>query len=140
MRPRIPDEIRDKIRRCWRRGEPRAVIAARFSIAGETVRRIVRNTQRRRERSGRWIDARGRSRPSHHELHDGLDEVILRYVGRFPRSSREIYDLVIEDYGSVSIRVFYRHINKLREAKLVLAVAQEPHGRRSRLFYVRGPK
>lgn len=67
-----------------------------------------------------------------------LDVVILDHVDRrYPRSSRAIYDRVVSDYGSVGIRVFYRHLGKLREAGKIRIARREPCGGYPQLFYVK---
>lgn len=54
--------------------------------------------------------ARRYQRPSHALL----DEIILAHLGcMVPVPSMELYDRVLNDYGSVIARTFYRHVDKL---------------------------
>jgi len=67
---------------------------------------------------------------------EGLDDYILRHVGRVPQSSMEIYRRVVDDFGEVHERSYYRALARLRNAgKIVLSTARAPEAGRQ-LFYV----
>ena len=67
----------------------------------------------------------------------GLEEYILRHVGRVPRSSREIYDRVVDDYGEVSMRTVHRKLAALRMCGSIVVTDAVPNGGNPQLFYKR---
>lgn len=81
-------------------------------------------------------DILGRHRPRHHNRHTILSEMILEHVDRRVwRCSMDIYDYVVNDYGKVCARVFYRRLAKLRGDGVLLVKKSPVQGRQ--LLYVR---
>lgn len=52
----------------------------------------------------------------------GLDDYILKHVGRVAVTTRELYDRVINDYGPVGERTFLRHLGVLRRTQQLTAI------------------
>jgi Fe2+ or Zn2+ uptake regulation protein len=50
-------------------------------------------------------------------LYIGLDDYILKHLGRVGVTSQELYQRVVDDYGPVVERTFYRHLKALRAAQ-----------------------
>lgn len=75
-------------------------------------------------------DILGRRRARIHNRHPLLDEIILEHVGRHWCSSMELYRRVVDDYGAVCERVFYRRLVKLRDAKELRVVKDTTQSRR----------
>lgn len=70
---------------------------------------------------GRWrSDNPDDDEPIDNQYH-GLDEYILKHVGRIGSTSRELYERVTADYGLVGKRTFLRHLRALRNAKRLMA-------------------
>lgn len=67
---------------------------------------------------GRW---RGFDEEPSEQRYHGLDDYILRHVGRVPVPTRELYMRVVDDYGPIGQRTFVRHLKALREAKRLTA-------------------
>lgn len=83
------------------------------------------------------VDTLGRRYVPKRLQHRVLDDVILDHVDRrFKRSSMEIYTRVVDDYGTVNVRVFYQHLRQLRKRRRVKVVDREG-GKTARLFYVK---
>ena len=62
-------------------------------------------------------DALGRRIVSHTPVaHRALDEMILDHLGRAWITSMDLYRRVVDDYGTLNERVFYRHLSKLRDS------------------------
>lgn len=81
-------------------------------------------------------DILGRRRPRHHSRHTILSEMILEHVDRRVwRCSMDIYDYVVNDYGKVCARVFYRRLAKLRGDGTLLAKPSKVQSRQ--LLYVK---
>ena len=45
----------------------------------------------------------------------GLSNYILRYSSTIPLTTRELYDRVSNEYGSIDMRAFYRYLQDLSE-------------------------
>lgn len=68
---------------------------------------------------GRWRDAN--EAPREHQ-YLGLDEYILKHLGRVGQTSRELYQRVVNDYGPVGERTFLRHLRALRAEQQLTAI------------------
>lgn len=66
---------------------------------------------------GRWRS----SMPQDKQYH-GLDEYILKHLGRAGQTSRELHQRVINDYGPVGERTFLRHLRVLRSTQQLTAI------------------
>ncbi len=72
-----------------------------------------RDRQRLARRTGKKVD--GRRYVEKTTSHRVLDEVILDNISsRAWITSKDLYHLVVADYGTLCERVFYEHIRKLR--------------------------
>lgn len=70
---------------------------------------------------GRWRSVdETEDDPSDYQYH-GLDEYILKHIGRRGASSRELHQRVVDDYGPVGERTFLRHLRVLREKRQISA-------------------
>lgn len=67
---------------------------------------------------GRWRDI---DAPRIDRRYHGLDEYILRHLGRIPTHTRELYSRVVNDYGTVGKRSFLRRLKALRDAQQLAA-------------------
>lgn len=78
----------------------------------------------------------------HYQLfRDTLIDVILEHVSpKYPRSSRQIIDLVIADYGTITERTLYRYLAKLLEVgklRVHHTLPSSGHSGEPQRFYVR---
>lgn len=55
----------------------------------------------------------------------GLDQYIVRSLGRFPIPSMEVYYRVSNEYGYVEPRTFYRHLKAMAESRRIKSVEVE---------------
>lgn len=77
---------------------------------------------------GRWRSVDGTEDETFDNRYHGLDEYILKHVGRVPVTSQELFSRVVNDYGPVGERTFLRHLRALRAAQ-ALSVAERPLSR-----------
>ncbi len=77
---------------------------------------------------GRWrsVDT-SEDEPFDNQYH-GLDDYILKHVGRVPVTSQELLSRVVDDYGPVGERTFLRHLKTLRVSQ-ALSAAERPFSR-----------
>lgn len=72
----------------------------------------------------------------HRERHLGLDDYILRFLGRTPQKTTQIHQTLQGEYGSIHLRVVYIHLQKLLATRLIRVAYSEPNRTR---FYVVSP-
>lgn len=70
---------------------------------------------------GRWRSDDDSDEPIDNQYH-GLDEYILKHLGRVPTTAQELRSRVVDDYGPVGERTFYRHLKALRAAQELTAI------------------
>lgn len=77
---------------------------------------------------GRWrsVDA-SEDEPVDNQYH-GLDDYILKHLGRVPATAQELLSRVVDDYGPVGERTFFRHLKALR-ASQALSATERPFSR-----------
>jgi hypothetical protein len=71
---------------------------------------------------GRWRSVDASEDESFDNQYHGLDDYILKHVGRVPVTSQELLSRVVNDYGLVGERTFLRHLRALRSAQSLSAV------------------
>lgn len=59
------------------------------------------------------------------ETYIGLDQYIVRCLGRFPIPSMEVYYKVSNEYGYIEPRTFYRHLKAMAEKRRINSVEVE---------------
>jgi hypothetical protein len=85
---------------------------------------------------GHWYSIDGNRRSKH----DGLDEIIVRHVGRLPVSSKDLHKRVVDDYGEINERVFYRYLKKLRTRGTLVVEQRKTCGLQPQYFYTHPPR
>lgn len=71
-------------------------------------------------KNGRWRSIHWKPTPPN--VHDALDGYILDHLGRTPVASGTLRKRVIDDYGHVNVRTFYRHLDGLRRRRRLMRV------------------
>jgi hypothetical protein len=84
-------------------------------------------------RHGRWRDIN--AVPAE-QPYIGLDEYIVKHLGRVPVTSRALHQRVVDDFGPVGARTFYRRLKKLRDADRASVTALR-HGGYVQFLYAR---
>jgi hypothetical protein len=73
---------------------------------------------------GRWRSVNAEDDEPVDNQYHGLDDYILKHVGRMGVSSRDLHQRVVDDYGPVGERTFLRHLRVLRETRQLSATAR----------------